>query len=241
MKSVQFVESVDDSQVKLDVLVEIGSVTIRPSTGQDIIVDATYRHMDVWLERHGNTIIVRAEQDEAFLQKVSRWFNNDHPKAELNIQVPLHCEINAKTITGSLDIEGIQAAVTGRVITGKLDLSDILGSIYAKTITGKLIYAGALTEENHRFETITGEIQLNLPANTNARLSASTTTGKIRCRLPLVDSQKKQRFVGDKLQGTLGNGAGRIKAKITTGNLLLKPIDEKQPKQESVIAKPMPV
>lgn len=227
MKTIQFVETADE-QTKLDVLVEIGSVTIRPSTEKVITVDATYRHMDVWVERQGDTVVVRAEQEETFLQSLSRLFNNDHPKADLTIHLPAHCDVQAKIVTGKLSVEGIQAPVTGRVITGKLSLKQIQGPIYAKTITGKLTYTGELTEENHRFETVTGEIVLSLPQTTNAKLSAQTATGSLNCRLPLADLREEQHFVGGKLQGTLGSGAGRIKAKISTGSLVIRPLLAKQ-------------
>lgn len=227
MKTIQFIEAAD-AQTKLDVMVEIGSVQIRPSTSQEIIVEASYRHMDVWVERQGNTVVVRAERDETFLQSLSRLFNNDHPKADLTIQLPPHCEIQAKTITGKLDVAGIQAPVTCRVITGKLTLKEIYGPIYAKTITGKLAYTGELSEENHRFETVTGEIVLSLPATTNAKLSAQTATGSLTCQLALANLQEERHFVGGKLQGMLGDGAGRIKAKISTGSLLIRPLTSKQ-------------
>ena len=230
MKSMQFVEVVDE-QTKLDVIVEIGSVEIRPSTEKVITVDATYRHMDVWVERHGDTVVVRAEQEDDFLQKLGRLFNSDNPKADIIIQLPAHCEVQAKIITGELNLEGIHAPITSRVVTGKLSLKEIHGPIYAKTITGKLAYTGRLSEENHRFETVTGEIVLTLPETTNARLSAQTTTGSVSCKLPLAKLQEKRHFVGGKLQGTLGNGTGRIKAKISTGSIVIRPlpITQKEP------------
>jgi hypothetical protein len=226
MKTIQFAEPVDE-KTKLDVAVEIGSVTIRPSTQKEIHIEASYRHMDVWVERRDHTVFVRAEQEEGFRQRLSRLFSSDQPKADIVIHLPAHCEIQAKTVTGSLDVEGVQAPVTGRVITGKLHLKDIQGPIYAKTVTGKLHYAGELTAENHRFETVTGEIRLTLPHTTNARLTAHTTTGKLRCRLPLAERQAQNHFVGGKLRGVLGSGAGQIKVKVTTGNMLIQPITEK--------------
>ncbi len=239
MKTTQFVEAADE-QTKLDVLVEIGSVTIRPSTEKVITVDATYRHMDVWVERQGDTVVVRAESEDTFLEKLSRLFNNDHPKADLVIHLPAHCEVNAKTITGKLSVEGMQATVTGRVITGKLAFKEIQGPIYAKTITGKLSYSGELSEDNHRFETVTGEIVLTLPQTTNAKLSAKTTTGSLSCQLPLVDMQEDRHFVGGRLQGTLGSGAGRIKAKISTGSLLIRPLSIKQKEPAELKGLPEP-
>jgi len=237
MKTIQFVETADE-QTKLDVLVETGSVTIRPSSEKVITVDATYRHMDVRVERQDNTVVVRAEQEESFLLNLSRLFENDHPKADLIIHLPPHCEIHAKTITGKLSIEGIQAPVTGRVITGKLKLKEIQGPIYAKTITGKLTYTGNLSEDNHRFETVTGEIVLALPQTTNAKLSAQTTTGSLKCLIPLTERHEEQHFVGGKLQGTMGSGAGRIKAKISTGGLMIRPLTTKQKEPADLKSEP---
>lgn len=239
MKTTQFIETANE-QTRLDVLVEVGSVTIRPSTEKVITVDAAYRHMDVWVERQGDTVVVRAEQEETFLQSLTRLFNNDHPKADITIHLPAPCEVHAKTVTGKLSIEGVQAPVTARVITGKLTLKEIQGPIYAKTITGKLIYTGELTEENHRFETVTGEIVLTLPQTTNARLAAQTATGSLNCRLPLTDLQEEQHFVGGKLQGVLGNGAGRIKAKISTGSLVIRPLATKQKEPAALKGEPEP-
>lgn len=228
MKTIEFVESVDE-QTKLDVLVEVGTVTIRPSARKEMHISASYRHMDVWVERHGSTVVVRAEQEEDFLQRLVRLFSNDHPKADLVIDLPAHCEVQAKTVTGAMEIEGILASVNARVITGQLKLQDLAGPIYAKTITGQLTYTGPLSEDNHRFETVTGEIVLSLPADTNAELSAQTITGSLSCKLPLSNRQEERHFVGGKLRGTMGSGAGRIKAKITTGSLTVRSLKEKMP------------
>ncbi|MCB8927039.1 MAG: DUF4097 family beta strand repeat protein [Ardenticatenaceae bacterium] len=227
MKTVNFTETVE-AKTKLDVLVEIGSVTIRPSTDNDIHIEATYRHMDISVERHEDTIMVRAEQEDDLFVKLSRLFRNDHPKAELIINVPAHCPIQTKVITGSLDVEGTAAAVTARVITGQLRLKKIAGPIYAKTTTGRLTYSGELTEENHRFETTTGEILLTLPESTNAELFAQTGTGSLKCHLPLAEQREERHLVGGKLRGVLGSGAGQVKAKIGTGSLVIRPLTFKQ-------------
>ena len=237
MKTVTFTETVE-AKTKLDVLVEIGSVEIRPSTDQNLHVTATYRHMDVWVERLGDTILVHAEQEDDFIQKLTRWFSNDHPQAELIIELPAHCPVQAKTVTGSMEIEGIAAPVSARVVTGQLQLRDIDGPIYAKTVTGRLTYSGSLTDESHRFESATGEIVLTLPETVNAQLSAKTGTGSLRCKLPLTDQREERHLVGGKLWGTLGSGTGRIKAQIGTGSLEIRPFLPKQKEPEKLISKP---
>src|SRR5690606_15332121 len=144
-------------------------------------------------------------QEDDFIQKLTRWFSNDHPKAELIIELPAHCPVQAKTVTGALKIEGIAAPVSARVVTGQLTLRYIDGPIYAKTSTGQLTYSGTLTDESHRFETTTGEIVLTGPETVNAQLSAQAGTGSLSCKLPLSDRREERHLVGGKLWGTLGS------------------------------------
>ncbi|WP_420641924.1 hypothetical protein [Candidatus Leptofilum sp.] len=237
MKTVHFTETVE-AKTKLDVWVEIGSVEIRPSADDNLHIEATYRHMDIWVERHEGTIFVRAEQDADFIQKLARLFRNNHPKAKLIIDVPAHCPIQAKTVTGSMAIEGVAAPVSARVVAGQLRMQDIDGSIYAKAVTGQLTYTGNLTDENHRFESATGEIVLTIPETVNAQLSAKTGVGNVSCTLPLTDQRAERHLVGGNLWGILGSGAGRIKAKIGTGTLEIRPLHPKQKEPEEQIPEP---
>lgn len=237
MKTIHFTEAVD-AKTKLEVMVEIGSVTIRPSTDNNIHVEASYRHMDVWTEWRDDTIIVRAEQEDDLVQQLSRLFRRDHPKADLTIDVPTHCPIQAKVVTGSLGLSGAMAPVSARVVTGELRLQQVNAPIYAKVVTGQLTYSGNLTDDNHRFEITTGEMVLTVPETINAQLSAQTVTGHVSCRLPLTNRQEKRHLVGGRLRGTLGSGAGRIKAKVTTGNLEIRPLRPKQNEPEELIHKP---
>jgi hypothetical protein len=190
--------------------------------------------MDVWVERQNDTVIVRAKQEEGFTLKLKRLLQNEHPKAKLIIDVPPHCPIEAKTITGSLEIEVGSAPVSARVITGKLRLQDIQAPIYAKTVTGQLTYTGHHTDEDHRFESATGEIVLTLSEPVNAQLTAQTGTGNLSCGLPLTERREERHLVGGKLRGTLGNGVGRIKAKIGTGSLVIRPLTPTQKEPEAL-------
>lgn len=237
MKTVHFTEAVE-AKTKLDVRVEIGTVEIRPSTDNDLHVEANFRHMDVWVERQGDTIQVRAETEDDFLQKITRFFNGDYPKAELIIELPAHCPIQAKLITGSMSIEGSIASVSARVITGKLSLKNIEGPIYAKTATGQMTYKGHLTDENHRFETATGEIVLTIPETVNAHISAKTGLGNVSCSLPLAEKRENRHLVGGTLRGILGSGEGQIKAKIGTGNLEIRPLHIKQKEPKEKLSEP---
>lgn len=221
MKELYFEEQLSDENSFLDLFVEVGSVEIRPGNGRVVTVEAEVQNIIVDVYQKSNVIFVEAHTDKKIQ---GNWFerlrNGDlQTKAKLIIHIPPTCEIKAKTTTGSVDIQEINAPTTIRTTTGSVHLADIGGPIYAKVITGKLSYNGVLMNDNHRFETTTGSIQLNLAKEPNARLDATTITGNIHCDFPLTNEQRKSHLTGGKIRGTLGSGEGKIKAKTTTGSL----------------------
>lgn len=222
MKKYHFEETVAEGKSALDVINEIGSVAVEGHHGRSILIDAEVQHMEIDVTREGNTVFVHTYKEKAWsdLSKtISRWFGGDHPKAHLTIKIPIDCELRAKTVTGSLTVNGVDAPVTTRVITGKNRLENLNGPIYAKTITGDLQYDGALKDDHHRFETITGKVLLKLRQEPNARFDAGTTTGHIHCAFPLAQQKENRYLTGGRLRGVLGNGAGYIKARVVTGSL----------------------
>lgn len=221
MKSLYFQEEFPD-QCKLDVDVEVGSVEVKAHNGRYISVEVEYENMEIDVKRQGNTLFVRAEVDPnsnettSWLEKLLSW---SHRKARFTIKVPADCEININTVTGKTAVSDVNAPVTIRTITGSTLLANIGGPIYAKTTTGKLDYNGILTDDQHRFEAVTGSICLRLRKEPNAMVDASTTTGKLHIGFPMYKKSENTHVTGGRVKGMLGSGNGRIKAKITTGSL----------------------
>lgn len=219
MKEQYFEEAVKSGKSKLNVMVEVGEVEVLPHEKPLITVEAETQHVIVTVYQEENGVFVRAEVEDGWMGSIGRLFRGDHPKAKLLIHVPADCEIKAKTVTGTLTIRDITAAVTTHVTTGKTQLTNLGGPIYAKAVTGQMIYDGLLIDDNHRFETVTGDLQLRLTKEPNAKVDIGTTTGRVHCDFPLTDSKQERHLVGGKLKGTLGAGTGHLKARVVTGSL----------------------
>ncbi|MCA9929371.1 MAG: hypothetical protein KC419_12870, partial [Anaerolineales bacterium] len=184
MKTYHFEEELPEGKQAFDLVVEIGTAQIEGHNGRSLIIDAELEQMEISLSQEGNTTFVHVHKNESWSelgQKLTNRIKGIQPKARLTIKLPAQCELRAKTIAGSLAVNGIDAPVTTRVITGKTTLQNLNGPIYAKTITGKLQYEGNLIGDHHRFEAITGSVQIKLQQIPNAHFDARTTTGKIRC------------------------------------------------------------
>jgi DUF4097 and DUF4098 domain-containing protein YvlB len=219
MNEQYFEEIVKSGKSKLNVIVEVGEVEVQPHNKPMITVSAETRHVMVTVEQKDGTVFVRAEVEDGWLGSIGRLLRGDHPKAKLLIHVPTDCEINAKTVTGTLTISDIMAAVTTHVTTGKTHLTNLGGPIYAKAVTGQMIYDGLLVDDTHRFETVTGELQLRLTKEPNAKVDIRTTTGNVQCDFPLTNAKQERHWIGGKMKGTLGAGTGQLKARVVTGNL----------------------
>lgn len=224
MEHVSFTETLTSDKGQLHVRAEIGDVTIQPHDGRSITIEADLRHMTINVTRQDNVVSVRVEQeDKEWRQKIGRWFSaDDQPKAIVTIHVPHTCVIHAKTITGQMHIHDIDAPVTATVITGKNDLANIGARVDARATTGEVTYNGFLTNDFHRFETVTGSIRLNLTQEPNAKLDGRVLTGDVHCALPLAQPKLHKALTGKHLKGTLGTGEGAIKAQIVTGSLLIQ-------------------
>jgi hypothetical protein len=191
--------------------------------------------MVITVSRSDNSVTVRAEREEAWRNPITHLrglFTNEHPEAHLTIQVPADCDVNAKTITGSLAVSGIEGTVNGRVVTGSAKLANLGGPINAKTVTGKLTYNGRLSDDTHHFKTVTGAVRLNLTHLPSARLDARTDVGGIHCEFAKGTAVQSQNMVGSRLQGVLGSGQGHVKIRVTTGGIQLNHITEKVKEKE---------
>lgn len=222
MKVLRFEEAIDKENPVLDLDIATGSVNIVTHDLLTAVIVAEVDSDDITVTQQANILRVRSHANDMETNWVERLFNGRwQNRTRLTIHIPAHCEIQARTNTGQLHINGIAAPVSARMNTGELTLTDIGGPIYAKVLTGKLSYQGSLSDDHHRFEAITGNIEFRLHKEPNTQISASVVTGKVKCRLPLQNRKENNHLTGSSVRGLLGNGNGHLKAKVITGSIQL--------------------
>jgi hypothetical protein len=237
MEIQQFTEQLTEGPASLKVINEIGSIVVVPGNdgSRAVHIDAESRGMVVTVSNIDNHVTVRAEREEAWrnpIESIKALFAQEHPEARLTIRVPADCVVDAKTVTGSLSVSGIEGTVNGRVVTGSAKFANLGGPVFAKTVTGKLSYEGHLSDATHHFKTVTGAVQLNLTEMPNARLDARTDVGGIHCDFVKGTAVQSQNMVGSRLQDVLGSGEGHIKIRVATGGIHLNHIVERVKEKE---------
>lgn len=123
--------------------------------------------------------------------------------------------IQINTVSGSIEgysttANKVKAASTSgdveiyRIESNDIDLGSVSGDIYGEAAPGN----GTM-----KLSTISGEIDMDLDAKTNATVNAKSLSGSIHLGVP--GSQRFEKSATD----TIGDGSGNIEAKTTSGSI----------------------
>ena len=134
--------------------------------------------------------------------------------------------VNVHTVSGDISLTGGRGSVEIETVSGDMELHDVVSNqVRTNSTSGDLTFAGAILEGGrYQFETHSGELRLELPANVGAELSLSTFSGEIDSAFPITltpgghnigSSQAK------KLTFSLGKGSARIIAETFSGDVTL--------------------
>lgn len=143
----------------------------------------------------------------------------------------------ARTTSGKLALYDDYGAVRAGSVSGDLEIGDVRGPFSALTVSGNInlqSYAGdraALKTTNGNItvqmhepfrgsfvaNSVSGDILLTLPSNSDCAVSLLSPGGSIRADLSL----RLRDQASGRLQGKLGGGTGQVSLKSTTGNLEL--------------------
>ena len=168
-------------------------------------VSGGYRICTVYLNRAGDD---RGCGDRNRGNNNNDHWDNNGLDAAINyeIRLPAGVALTVNTVDGNIDARGIDTPASIRSVDGSIDFEGVApenmttvdGSITAKISGSDWSHAMAV-------RTVDGDIELTLPAGSNARISGHTVDGQIDSDFPMTVTGKwgPQSFHGD-----IGSGRG---------------------------------
>ena len=146
--------------------------------------------------------------------------NNNNPAS---VQYQLHVPRSARLgkidlVNGKLDIDGVKGevngssvngSVSGRGLTGDVDLSTVNGSV-----SSELIDMGSA--RHVKLSSVNGHVEIAMPKDANAHLTANTVSGNISSDFPLTIHKG---WVGSDLDTTMGSGTTRVELSNVNGSI----------------------
>ena len=145
--------------------------------------------------------------------------NND-VRVDFSVQVPARVGFIGKTINGDVAATGLSGNVVSKTINGSIKISTT-GYAEASTINGEISarIGDANWSSQLEFQTLNGEINLDLPSNLSADVDAEKLNGSINSDFPINVTTIKDR---KRLQGRIGVGGRELRLKTLNGSINLR-------------------
>ena len=157
---------------KVSIINQFGSVSVKPSGGNFVLVNATTYSdkVEVDQSQSGNRVDVQSH--------LLPGATADNGRVDYEVLVPADANVNLESATGPLHAERLHGDVEAEGSNAAIDVRDISGShVHVKTM------AGAVTLTNIRdghveIDSVSGDVTLN--AVTGPLVRVSSTTGRIQ-------------------------------------------------------------
>lgn len=113
--------------------------------------------------------------------------------------------VDLNSVSGDVAFRGSASRVTAEAVSGDVTLVGVEGEVRASTVSGDLsMEAGQITRG--RFETVSGEIMLELALQEDGRLACDSMSGDVQLRLP---ADQKADFTAQSYSGTIRSDFGK--------------------------------
>ncbi len=128
-------------------------------------------------------------------------------------------DIDVKTVSGGISATRIKGSVDAETTSGSIVLKEIseAKSVRAKVLSGRISYDGLLGPgSKFELETLSGSIDLTLPANAGFELEAKTFSGHVNSDFPITVSGN---ISPKELRGVVNNGGSTLRLKTFSGSI----------------------
>lgn len=145
--------------------------------------------------------------------------NDNDVQVDFTVRVPQGVRLDATTVNGAVDIDGLRSDVEASTVNGNLRVRTT-GSARASTVNGDLsVLMGTAPTRDAKYSTVNGSIELGLPAEANVDIEASTVNGSIDSDF---DVTVRGRFNSRSMEGRIGDGGADLELSTVNGGIRLR-------------------
>ena len=168
-----------------------GDITVRTHSGKDVLVDMagaraatsrtrTSRRTPAEVEGLKRIDVSGSRMDVEERENVIR-VNSGVSQGNVTVTVPQNTSLKLKTLTGTVDVEGVRGEVEANSLKGAVRITNTEGSVVAHSLNGKVIVSlnRVTPDKAMAFSTMNGDIDVTMPADTKARLRLKNDHGEV--------------------------------------------------------------
>ena len=146
--------------------------------------------------------------------------HDNDTEVHFTVRVPAGVDFVGRTVNGDIDTGSLNGDVSAYTVNGGIEIA-ATGYAQAKTVNGSIRasmgradWTGSLD-----FETVNGSITVELPADLDARVEASTVNGDMHTDFPLTI---QGRWGPRRITGTIGEGGRTLHLSTVNGGISLR-------------------
>jgi DUF4097 and DUF4098 domain-containing protein YvlB len=130
-------------------------------------------------------------------------------------------DLNASAASGSIKITNASDRIEASSASGAINVSGATGDLKVHAVSGSINVSGD-PSTNHYWElkSVSGSVDLRVPANAGFLLSAEATSGDIRTGLPVIIEEQGKHS----LRAHVGNSTGRVEVHTVSGAINVRTI-----------------
>jgi hypothetical protein len=146
---------------------------------------------------------------------------------------------SVKSVSGAITLDGVAGGVDARTVSGDVEAQDLSGQVAFSSVSGDLTLAGGLLDRldaktvsgsvtadvnlgrsaRLRVATVSADVALRLPAQTDARVDLRSTSGRVLSEFDCLRTARSA--ASHSVSGTLGAGSGRLSVTTLSGRVTL--------------------
>ena len=174
---------------------------------------------DIYARNLKGNHLIQATVGNLYLEDLEGEINAYSASGNITAQ-RMRGEVNAKTTNGNIIISDSDGEIRLRTVTGSVEAVNSRGTFIAATTTGNITAMLNSVGEGSYIETVTGSVNLTLPAELNYSIQASGSS------VDVSDLLNRREFEG-RVQQRVANvvfGSGNIPIQISSvsGNVIIK-------------------
>lgn len=175
----------------------------------------------------GKTLEIKSDYDDLFKKNKTIIYGyskrgknySSHNKVEVNyvVYIPKNVELTVKSISGDVKTGSINNKLKVNLVSGDIEIKEHFSSVDLKTVSGDVNIA--VSNEEVNAETVSGDIDI---AISDAKFKAETVSGDVYSDLDITFDNKKKKYFGKKIIGTIAKGIFEVKLKTVSGDVFLR-------------------
>ena len=137
---------------------------------------------------------------------------------KFTVSVPRGVNLSAQTVNGGIEARSIDGDVRAHTVNGGVKVS-ATGTAEGQTVNGSVSVSMGRAEGPLSFQTVNGDITVELPGDAAADVEAQTVNGSINTDFPIT---VEGRFGMRRAKGTIGGGGPDLSLQTVNGSINLK-------------------